>query len=98
MVTTRSDLPSKESTHLGVEATQIMSARETGGPISSILYYLRCKCFVRHQGLVTFSLTKSRRQVIVHLFEWQWNDIAAECEDYLGPAGYCGVQVVWIWY
>ena len=33
------------------------------------------------------------RQVIVHLFEWQWNDIAAECEDYLGPAGYCGVQV-----
>ena len=33
------------------------------------------------------------RQVIVHLFEWQWPDIAAECEDYLGPAGYCGVQV-----
>ena len=29
----------------------------------------------------------------MHLFEWQWNDIAAECEDYLGPAGYCGVQV-----
>ena len=55
MVTTRSDLPSKESTHLGVEATQIMSARETGGPISSILHYVRCKCFVRHQGLVTFS-------------------------------------------
>ena len=22
--------------------------------------------------------------MIVHLFEWQWNDIAAECEDYLG--------------
>ena len=32
--------------------------------------------------------------MIVHLFEWQWNDIAAECEDYLGPAGYCGVQVM----
>jgi len=33
------------------------------------------------------------RQVIVHLFEWKWDDIAAECEVYLGPKGYCGVQV-----
>ena len=39
-------------------------------------------------------ITFEYRQVIVHLFEWQWNDIAAECEDYLGPAGYCGVQVM----
>ena len=33
------------------------------------------------------------RQVIVHLFEWPWSDIAAECETVLGPKGYCGVQV-----
>ncbi|KAF0291644.1 Alpha-amylase 1 [Amphibalanus amphitrite] len=33
------------------------------------------------------------RQVIVHLFEWKWTDIAAECERYLAGAGYCGVQV-----
>ena len=33
------------------------------------------------------------RRVIVHLFEWPWPDIAAECESYLGPKGYCGVQV-----
>ena len=32
------------------------------------------------------------RRVIVHLFEWPWDDIAAECESYLGPKGYCGVQ------
>ncbi len=33
------------------------------------------------------------KQVIVHLFEWKWTDIAAECERFLGPAGYCGLQV-----
>lgn len=33
------------------------------------------------------------KQVIVHLFEWSWNDIANECESVLGPKGYCGVQV-----
>ena len=33
------------------------------------------------------------RQVIVHLFEWKWTDVAAECERYLAGAGYCGVQV-----
>ena len=29
----------------------------------------------------------------VHLFEWKWNDIANECENVLGPAGYEAVQV-----
>ncbi|XP_063699918.1 alpha-amylase 1-like [Culicoides brevitarsis] len=33
------------------------------------------------------------RSVIVHLFEWRWNDIARECEQVLGPAGYGGVQL-----
>lgn len=23
----------------------------------------------------------------VHLFEWQWDDIAQECENWLGPKG-----------
>lgn len=31
--------------------------------------------------------------VIVHLFEWKWKDITKECEDFLGPRGYGGVQV-----
>lgn len=30
---------------------------------------------------------------IVHLFEWKWNDIANECEEFLAPRGYGGVQV-----
>jgi alpha-amylase len=33
------------------------------------------------------------RTVFVHLFEWQWNDIAAECENVLGPNGFAAVQV-----
>ncbi|KAF2367800.1 Alpha-amylase/branching enzyme C-terminal all beta [Trinorchestia longiramus] len=32
-------------------------------------------------------------QVIVHLFEWKWVDIAAECENFLGPKRFGGVQV-----
>ncbi|XP_025110828.1 alpha-amylase-like isoform X2 [Pomacea canaliculata] len=32
------------------------------------------------------------RSAIVHLFEWRWDDIAAECERFLGPYGFCGVQ------
>ncbi|XP_037814298.1 alpha-amylase 2-like, partial [Lucilia sericata] len=33
------------------------------------------------------------RTTIVHLFEWTWSDIAKECEDFLGPQGYGGVQI-----
>ncbi len=29
----------------------------------------------------------------VHLFEWRWDDIAQECEQYLGPNGYTAVQI-----
>jgi alpha-amylase len=31
--------------------------------------------------------------VFVHLFEWRWPDIAVECEQTLGPAGFAAVQV-----
>lgn len=31
--------------------------------------------------------------VFVHLFEWKWTDIATECEQVLGPAGYRAVQI-----
>lgn len=30
---------------------------------------------------------------MVHLFEWSWDAIARECEEVLGPKGFCGVQV-----
>ncbi|MDJ0726681.1 MAG: alpha-amylase family protein [Prochloraceae cyanobacterium] len=35
----------------------------------------------------------SPRTVFVHLFEWQWTDIAQECENHLGPKGYAAVQI-----
>lgn len=33
-----------------------------------------------------------RRAGIVHLFEWKFEDIAKECEDFLGPNNFGGVQ------
>ncbi|AKJ28453.1 alpha-amylase [Caldimonas brevitalea] len=35
----------------------------------------------------------SARTAFVHLFEWKWTDVAKECETYLGPKGFAGVQV-----
>jgi len=35
----------------------------------------------------------NNKQVMVHLFEWKWTDIALECERYLAPNNFCGVQV-----
>ncbi|XP_058874540.1 pancreatic alpha-amylase-like [Acipenser ruthenus] len=37
--------------------------------------------------------TQPGRTSIVHLFEWRWADIAAECERYLAPNGFGGVQI-----
>lgn len=34
-----------------------------------------------------------QRTVFVHLFEWCWDDIAKECENFLGPKGFAAVQV-----
>jgi alpha-amylase len=38
-------------------------------------------------------MVDKRAGAFVHLFEWRWTDIARECETYLGPAGFSGVQV-----
>lgn len=35
----------------------------------------------------------SHRTTYVHLFEWSWSDIALECEEFLGPNNFTGVQV-----
>jgi hypothetical protein len=29
----------------------------------------------------------------VHLFEWSWDDIAHECQTFLGPKGFSAVQI-----
>ncbi|KAF5364605.1 hypothetical protein D9758_005615 [Tetrapyrgos nigripes] len=33
------------------------------------------------------------KSVIIQMFEWTWDSIAAECTDFVGPAGYGFVQV-----
>lgn len=33
------------------------------------------------------------RTVFVQLFEWPWADVARECEEVLGPAGFSAVQI-----
>lgn len=49
--------------------------------------------------LITFANAQSNthwwanRTGIVNLFEWRWSDIADECENFLAPKGYAGVQV-----
>lgn len=37
--------------------------------------------------------TLQDRQLMVHLFEWKWTDIAKECENFLQHYGYGAVQV-----
>ncbi|KAJ7175109.1 glycoside hydrolase family 13 protein [Mycena crocata] len=33
------------------------------------------------------------KTVIIQMFEWTWNSVAAECTNFIGPAGYGFVQV-----
>ena len=47
-------------------------------------------------GAVSAGKASTRTQepgVTVNLWEWNWNSVAKECTDVLGPAGYDGVQV-----
>jgi alpha-amylase len=37
--------------------------------------------------------SQARGDVLVHLFEWRWTDVASECEAVLGPRGFRAVQV-----
>jgi hypothetical protein len=32
------------------------------------------------------------KTVIVQLFEWNWDSVAQECKEFIGPAGYGYVQ------
>ncbi len=43
--------------------------------------------------VILASSVQAEGTVFVHLFEWSWNDIATECTEFLGPKGFCAVQV-----
>ena len=34
----------------------------------------------------------SNKSVIIEMFEWNWDSVAAECQNFIGPAGYGFVQ------
>lgn len=42
---------------------------------------------------IGYSTKPPTYHTFVHLFEWKWPDIARECEEFLGPAGYKAVQI-----
>ena len=44
-------------------------------------------------GLTLPNIVSAAPTTFVHLFEWNWQDVAQECEQYLGPKGYAAVQV-----
>jgi len=44
-------------------------------------------------GLRVATATQDNANVIAVLFGWRWDDVARECEVFLGPAGYGAVQV-----
>ena len=59
-----------------------------------VLLYLVCLLFcVANIHAQKCPKTVPVRSAIVHLFEWKFNDIADECERFLAPKGFAGVQV-----
>ncbi|TFK85702.1 glycoside hydrolase family 13 protein [Polyporus arcularius HHB13444] len=38
-------------------------------------------------------VVNSNKPVIIEMFEWNWDSVAAECQNFIGPAGYGFVQV-----
>lgn len=55
--------------------------------------YLRSCSFFCLMVLSIQMVSAAPRTAFVHLFEWQWQDIARECETFLGPKGFAAVQV-----
>jgi len=42
---------------------------------------------------LAFPIAVAQPSTFVHLFEWNWQDVASECETYLGQNGFAAVQV-----
>jgi alpha-amylase len=51
--------------------------------------------FLSHAALAAYTDPHWRagRSTMVHLMDWRWADVANECESYLAPNGFAGVQV-----
>ncbi|XP_023787549.1 pancreatic alpha-amylase-like [Cyanistes caeruleus] len=71
-------------TEAAADAAECTCAEEVHGELSPMGGTPRCRYNPN---------TLPKRTSIVHLFEWRWQDIAQECERYLAPNGFGGVQV-----
>lgn len=47
---------------------------------------------VRHGHIQKKRSPPSDKNVIIQMFEWDWDSIAYECAEFIGPAGYGYVQ------
>ena len=43
-------------------------------------------------GPLTARAPTTSKKVIIQMFEWTWDSVAAECTAFIGPAGYGFVQ------
>jgi alpha-amylase len=59
----------------------------------AVLHLICLLFFVANIHAQKSPITVKGRSVIVHLFEWKFSDIADECERFLAPKGFAGVQV-----
>ena len=48
--------------------------------------------FSDHYDLSARAPSDAAKTVIIQMFEWNWDSVAAECKDFIGPAGYGFVQ------
>jgi alpha-amylase len=60
---------------------------------SAILRRFALPGLVLAMQLLCQTVVAEPRSVFVQLFEWTWPDVAQECEQVLGPAGFSAVQV-----
>lgn len=54
---------------------------------------MKLVCTSLYLGTFTSAIAAPQSTTFVHLFEWNWSDIAQECEQFLGPKGFAAVQV-----
>ena len=59
-------------------------------PVIAVLALAACS---RGDAPVEPTVAVQAPLAFVHLFEWSWPDVARECEEHLGPAGFTAVQV-----
>jgi len=64
------------------------------GVLSAGVMWLSSRALLAEKGFIpAVHQASSESAVMVHLFEWTWDDIAQECEAVLGPQGYQAVQI-----